>query len=429
MKLIKPFNQLRSILPSAVGPSGYRFLCIFMTALLFCGMNSQVMAASVSPGANNNSNNNAPASGDKFNSESFLKASNPNADASQQWTWGEKIGAGILGAALLGGAVGGGYKYHADRNARIAEEQQNEASRNRTDSCDGKSPDLTGRENSENLAAQATDSSIVVNGTSNVGDNAAPGWKQKASDALAAFVTGAYDLATLKSCWPAAKEVVAAPEKPLMVRLTEARAAQLKKELADAKAMRSWGTTIYDLLTLKSDVLPSDQTAMMKEAQDMVLLGKIKNNDITLEDKSKYQKHINREDERKKEIEDLTPESSPADMYNVMDHEVATALNKFLWRSNSELPLNNRQKRMLYFVAKNPVIHPGHIAAMKNLSEDLGANLTFEINSLWNKNDIDDEEKGEDIVCYPWNFEVVEQVNNPIDLNEPNQEGNDVKNL
>ena len=433
MKLTGPFNQLRSFLPSKVGASGYRFLCIFMAALLFCGMNSQVMAASVVPGANNDFNNNAPASGDKFNSESFLKASNPNADDNQHWTWGEEIGAGILGAALLGGAVVGGYKCYQGRQERIAEAGRNEVLRSSTDSFGDGSPDSEAAgANSEGLAVRGSGVSTarektitVATGGDDVdhlqpGADATPGWRQKAADSLAwmgrgawRLGQGAYDLMTLKSCRSAASAEKLVAEKSLMEYLTEVRTAQLKTERAAKKANRSWPQFAWDLLTLNADVLPSDETAMQKKDKEMAAFGKKPNTQLTVSQLGEqYSSPLDAKDKRAVAIEALNTQSSCDDMYAVLDPAVVPAFNKLIGNEDTRKLQEDTRKlqeddsenfdkkrKLLYFVAKNPAINPGHIEAMKetflsepgsNQNEKSRAALLEKINeaveALWQEN-------------------------------------------
>ena len=378
MKLIKPINQLRNILPSAVGASGYRLLCLFMTALLFCGMNSQVMAASVLPGANN-----APASGDKFNSQSFLKASNPNADDNQHWTLTEEIGAGILGAALLGGAVAGGYKCYADRNARMGGSP--EAAARLRESSDGSDERQTTSNDSWSsyfrgcVISKAADSTIVdgssTDNSSSVNE-VASGWREKGAALLASLGQGAYslgqrayNLATLKSCLPAAKPVDA-PEQSIMKRLAEFRKTQLKAKLANQQAKRSWGQFGYDLVTFKSDNLPSVLTQRQKEQLKMALLSKNPNGQVTLQENYDFQKHSKSEEDRAKAINALNPRSSLDDMYAVLDPEVKNALNELMGTLEGlqESDQNfDQNKKLLYFVAKDPETNLEHIEVIKEV--------------------------------------------------------------
>ena len=361
MKLKKPFNQNRNIFQSVVGASRYRLLSIFMAALIFCGMNSQLLAAaSLNLGANIDANNNASASGDKFNSESFLKASNPNADDHQHWTWGEEIGAVILGAALLGGAVAGGYKCYADRNARMGGSSEAPARlRESTDGSDERQTTSSGSWSSylrDCFISKAADSTIADgSSTDNLssGNEVVPGWRQKGAQLLASLGQGAYDLATLKSCLP----VETAPEKPIMTHLAEFRENQLKKKLADHKAQKSWGQFIYDLVTLKSDKLPSALTQRQEKQLKMTLLGEKLNSHVTLQETRDFINHSEKEEERKKTINALNPEASLDDMYAVLDPEVKNALNELmgtpggLQESNQDFSQN---KKPLYFVAKDP---------------------------------------------------------------------------
>lgn len=394
MKSTGPFNQLRSFLPSIVGASGYRFLCIFMAALLFCGMNSQLMAASVVPGANNDFNNNAPASGDKFNSESFLKASNPNADDSQQLTWGEKIGAGILGVALLGGAVAGGYKCYQGRQERIAKQQGPWASRDGTDSFGEGLHDLTGGGGkSENLAvrstgiAKATETTGEGNGASsevggsNVSDDRAPGWGQKASDSLSclrsggwSLAQGAYDLVTLKSClvtlkscWPA---VEAAPEKHLMNHLTEVLTAQLKQELAERLAERPFLKKIYDIVALTPHPLPSHQTERQKSYEAMEAVGKRLATQLTASQKyEQYLPYLQDKAKRAAAIEALTHKSSLAAILATLDPEMQEAIKETLQKYENE----EQRQAFAYFIAKNQdEWHPGYLLILNSAFERIG---------------------------------------------------------
>ncbi len=397
MKLTKPFNQLRSILQSAVGASGYRFLSIFMAALLFCGMNSQlVAAASVIPGANNDSNNNAPASGDRFNSESFLKASNPNADASQQWTWEEKVGAGIVGVALLGGAVAGGYKCYADRNAKIEEQKRNDALKSRTDSDDGFSDEansgsgLAKRGEGTSKAKDRTIGAVTGMGNKDVsplspGADATPEWRQKASDALTAFGKGAYDLVTLKSCWPA-KEV---PEKPIMDHLNDAHTAQSKEELAEKKKSRTFLQKAHGIITLEEDKLPDNRTERQQKDQTMKALGKMPLAQLTAEQYFDYELHRLALKQREVTVTALTPHSTVEEMYAVLDPETKAELDKML---GGEIDINNGEDtnidskvKMLYFVATTPDIHPGHLRALQNLATpvEVKEKLNAAIDARW----------------------------------------------
>lgn len=401
MKLTGPFNQLRSFLPSKVGASGYRFLCIFMAALLFCGMNSQVMAASVVPGANNDFNNNAPASGDKFNSESFLKASNPNADDNQHWTWGEEIGAGILGAALLGGAVVGGYKCYQGRQEMIRRQQRHETAGYSTFFSELYELHnvIEDRRNSESLAvrstgmAKATDKTIAVTtataedieGFSQGGD-ATRGWTQIARDSLTCLRRGAwrlgqgaYDLMTLKSCRSAASAEKLVAQKSLMEHLTEVRTAQLKTELATEKANRSWSQFAWNLLTLKPDVLPSDETAMQKMAKGMAPLGKRLATQLTASEKhEQYLSYLIAKDKKAAAIKDLNYDSSLHDILATLDPEMKDAIQQTLQKYAGDN--NERVRAFAYFIAKNEdEWHPGHLlvlnTAFDNRENDLRAKI------------------------------------------------------
>ncbi|MCX6957357.1 MAG: hypothetical protein NT164_02320 [Verrucomicrobiae bacterium] len=377
MKLTGPFNQLRSFLPSIVGASGYRFLCIFMAALLFCGMNSQVMAASVPLGANN-----APASGDQFNSESFLKASNPNADDNQQLTWGEKIGAGILGVALLGGAVAGGYKCYANL-------KKVQAGGNGFESISSHGDD------SSNSArgGSANVKEIQIETLKGDGDQGffAPAeqtlvLKQKASESLDCLRAGAlmlgqgaYDLVTLKSCRSAASAEELAAKKPLMNHLKEFLTAQLKEELAAQLLQRPFLVKIYDLVALTQHALPSHQTERQKNYEAMEALGKRLATQLTASEKyEKYLPHLNAKNKRAADIEALNPENSIDAILATLDTEMKEAIGEALQKyagDNDELG-----KAFAYFIAKNQdEWHPGHLLALNTAFDNMENDLTAEI--------------------------------------------------
>lgn len=109
MKLKKPFNQLTTIFPYTPSWNRYTFLSLVITALLFCGNNSQIIAAAMPIGANTVAA--CVTSEDKLNADSFLKSSPPDAD-NRQWTTMEKIGAFVGGIASLVVLSYGGYRAH-----------------------------------------------------------------------------------------------------------------------------------------------------------------------------------------------------------------------------------------------------------------------------------------------------------------------------
>ncbi|MEI6417152.1 MAG: hypothetical protein WCO92_05475, partial [Verrucomicrobiota bacterium] len=308
--------------------------------------------------------------------------SNPNADDSQQLTWGEKIGAGIVGVALLGGAVAGGYKYYQGRQERIAKQQGDRASRDGTDYSIGGGGN--GEESKERSTGtgKATETTGGGNGASsevggsNVSDDRAPGWRQKASDSLSclrsggwSLAQGAYDLVTLKSCRLAAKPVEAAPEKPLMVDLTEVRTAQLKAQLADKLAQRPFLTKIYDLVALKQHALPSDQTERQQHAQEMARLGKMPISQVILQQQWDFNTHKISKEERAANIKALTTQSALEEITTALDPETAAELGNLerYFPISSVYPRLDVQAftKFAYFVAKNSDdIHPGHLKAL-----------------------------------------------------------------
>ena len=376
MKLKKPFNQNRNIFQSVVGASRYRLLSIFMAALIFCGMNSQLLAAaSLNLGANIDANNNASASGDKFNSESFLKASNPNADDHQHWTWGEEIRAVILGVALLGGAVAGGYKCYADRNARIAGSETQERLKNDTSASDDQ------RANSGYWSSwsrgfgtsRAADSTIVDGSSteeSSSGNEVVPGWREKSAALLASLGQEAYNLATLKSCLPAAKPVEASSEKLFEERFLEAFKDHSKKQFADYKAQRSWGQFVGDLVTFKSHDLASPLTVMQQRTQLLANIVKKEPSQHTALEKWVLEGNQQTYNEREGAIAALNTASRIEEMLAVLDPEVVPSLNELMGTPGRNYEEN---LHLLYFVAKNPEIHPKHIEAMKVLFSQLSS--------------------------------------------------------
>ncbi|MBX9576983.1 MAG: hypothetical protein K2W97_00730 [Chthoniobacterales bacterium] len=358
MKLTKPINQNRNIFQSVVGASGYRLLSIFMAALLFCGMNSQLLAASMPLGANvDANNNNAAASGDKLNSESFLKASNPNADDNQHWTLMGEIGAFIAGAALLGGAVAAGRCYEA-RQVKIAEEGRKAAA------SDDHQRDVTAPDKSSDAQMEGE----TIDGAAGKTIAAGSGWSEKASDSLAwlrqgvsRLGQGAYDLATLKSCWPASEVA----RKSLMEHLNTAHQDQVKKALANASSERTWGQFAYNLAALKTDTQPDHRTERQKKVEKYEPLLMMKQGDLKVGEARELNAHLNNEEARKKAIADLNPGSSLHEILAVLDPEIEQAIQEPL----KKYATNDDQKgqTFAYFIAKNQdefQLHPGHLFAL-----------------------------------------------------------------
>lgn len=123
MKPTELFNSCKTTLRHKASWKCHRFLCILMTAFLFYGMNnSQVIAASLPPGANTDTSTPSPGSDDRFNAASFLKASNPD-EADQHWTWEGEVGAVMLAIAGIAAVTKGYHYYHDERTGNQAENQ------------------------------------------------------------------------------------------------------------------------------------------------------------------------------------------------------------------------------------------------------------------------------------------------------------------
>ena len=116
MKPTNLFNYCKTTLRHNATWSECRFLRALMVALLLCSMNSHLIAVSVSPGVNTDSSSAPSESGDRFNADSFLGASNPDND--QHWTLAEDVGFFVLAIAGITAITKGCQHYYDSRNSR-----------------------------------------------------------------------------------------------------------------------------------------------------------------------------------------------------------------------------------------------------------------------------------------------------------------------
>lgn len=360
MKQTQPSHQ--TVLQSSVSTTLYRFLCLFMAAFLFCGAQTQLIAAALPPGANDLPTDNTPASGDGFNNESFLQASGPTSHRSPHLTLTEKVGAAIAGAVLLLSA-GGRQLYLAYREERAEEpiREQQELQRERIDGDSGSNSEFV--DSSSLLARGNNDPHIAENNSSATTAETAPTWGTKLSDGLIQLRKGAYDLVTLKPCWPAV-------EKPILDQLADVRKLQLKNEQANELAKKSLKEKIYDLFTLKQYPLPTDLTERQQKTQEMAPLESIPITQLTTSKFQDLQQHLDQRAERQKSIDDLTPSSQIEDIRDVLDPEMNRALDSLVEHYSSDGNENEPAfKKLAYFVAKNDAVHPGHLIALRSAFE------------------------------------------------------------
>ena len=395
MKLMKPFNQLRNVLQSVPSVNAYRFLSILMTALLFLGLNGQVMAAAVASRVNTDSNNNISTSGDKFNAQSLLQASNSNTDENQHWTWGEEIAAGIFGVALLGAGAAGGWKFYTDRQARTEKKDgvkiRERSSFSETDNPAGLEERSKSIEITEDSIHQSAGNENSANHDS-LDPQATLSWKAK----LAACGQKSWgQLTALISSWRANPAV---EKKPAFQDLAEVHTGMQKKKLAEENAQQSVGAMAYDLLTLKKPILPEARTARQQKAAQMATLETVPIHQLTAGQYFDFDQYKQYQNLRQQKIDALNPESTIEEVLATLDPEVKDAIREPL-----ALLSSNQQGKLAYFVAKSEdEWHPGHLSILAakikdsadtessthNESQALVEKLNEEIEARWVKDTI-----------------------------------------
>ncbi len=419
MKLKKPFNQIKGTLQRAAGVSGYRFLSLLITVLLFFSPNSQVMAASMPIGANYASTSAPITARDQLNAASFFKQgdSSTNASDSQQWTTLGKIEAVISGIATLAAVSYGGARayrsyYRAEEGVPLTEENLRVAS--------GRIMDDVSHGDGRSLGQQSNGLFVSVSAGYERAKQQALSWAERITaltplwtDRISALKSQGWNLVTLKACWPATIELSAASseealpdvtsqnaEKVAAVKEVLQAAQQRRQEQAEAatKNNRTWAQWCG---LSQQDQRKDHRTKWQQAVAAMKTLEAKGVDQLSQAERLEYDEHQDKKIRREEAIQTLRPTDDIETMLKVLDREILEPTKNLAQPyaqkvaqqtiEKTEQTREEIEKKFVYFMAKNQdelELHPGNLEALSNAfdqdqSEDSFNKLRDAVDTLW----------------------------------------------
>lgn len=323
MKHKKPSRNLKETLQNIAKRKGSSFLSFIMTALLFMGTHTQVLAA-----AETTLNEQPVVAADQLDTSSLPQGNSTGATDAHSWTFIQELEATALGAAALGIIGGGLYKMGYSRGhgeahaiterrnsepkaevARHAEEMGETAAVAHEDAGALKAVEKEDAIKEQQPAASRTWSEALLELHQNTTSKIA-----SFGETTASFGKRALEVITLKDCFPV-KEPAALS---LKEKLTQVRTVQNQNAADAAKKERTWAQFGYDMATLKSCFHADDSTEMEKEAPKVAALKNKQNGQLTKNEEAMISRH----DDLKAKRDAITTSSTLEEMVSAMDSSV-----------------------------------------------------------------------------------------------------------